>query len=95
MKEKTMTLVSFIMMFVPWTILPLRSFSWALESPAAEIMISAYALFMIFSGVFSIMCYGKKKIQNTIMKICVVVNGMYAVFGEAAFGMMILPNIVS
>lgn len=44
MKEKTMTLVSFIMMFVPWTILPLRSFSWALESPAAEIMISAYAL---------------------------------------------------
>ncbi len=50
---------------------------------------------MIFSGVFSIMCYGKKKIQNTIMKICVVVNGMYAVFGAAAFGMMILPNIVS
>lgn len=94
MKEKTMTIVSFIMVFVPWTILPLRSFSWALESPAAEIMISCYALFMIFSGVFSIVCYGKKKIQNHLMKICVVVNGMYAVFGVVVFGMMILPKIV-
>lgn len=94
MKEKTMTLVSFIMMFVPWTILPLRSFSWALESPAAEVMISCYALFMIFSGVFSIVCYVNKKIQNTMMKICVVVNGMYAVFGAAALGMMLLPKIL-
>lgn len=94
MKDKTVTLVNFFMIFVPWTILPLRNFSWALESPAAEIMISGYALIMIFSGVFSIICYRIKKVQNNLMKICVVVNGMYAVFGAAVFGMMIVQKFI-
>lgn len=93
MREKTLTLVSFFMMFVPWTILPLRSFSWALESPVAEIMISCYALFMIFSGVFTITSYAKSKVQNSLMKICVVVNGLYGAAGVAAFAMMLLPKI--
>lgn len=95
MRDKNLTLVSFFMMFVPWTILPLRSFSWALESPVAEIMISCYALFMIFSGIFTIVVYMKKRVQNNLIKICVVVNGLYAVAGLAAFGMMILPKFVS
>lgn len=55
MKNKILTAVSVIMMFVPWTILPLRTFDWALESPAAEIIIYSYAAFMIFSGIFSIL----------------------------------------
>lgn len=95
MRDKRFTLVSFLMMFVPWTILPLRSFSWALESPVAEIMISCYALFMIFSGIFTIVVYMKKRVQNSLIKICVVVNGLYAVAGLAALGMMILPKLVS
>ncbi|MFR4144861.1 MAG: hypothetical protein ACLT1K_13205 [[Clostridium] leptum] len=40
MKNKILTAISTIMLFVPWTILPLRTFDWALESPVAEIMIS-------------------------------------------------------
>ena len=95
MRDKTFTLVSFLMMFVPWTILLLRSFSWALESPVAEIMISCYALFMIFSGIFTMVVYVKKRVQNSLIKICVVVNGLYAVAGFAALGMMILPKLVS
>ena len=51
MKNKILTTISTIMLFVPWTILPLRMFDWALESPVAEIIISCYAAFMIFSGV--------------------------------------------
>lgn len=38
MKNKILTAISTIMLFVPWTILPLRTFDWALESPVAEIM---------------------------------------------------------
>lgn len=61
MKNKILTAVSTIMLFIPWTILPLRSFDWALKSPAAEIMILSYAAFMIFSGIFSILVYTKHR----------------------------------
>lgn len=53
MKEKILTAVSTLMIFIPWTILPLRTFDWALESPAAEIIIYIYAAFMVFSGIFT------------------------------------------
>ncbi len=94
MKNKTLIAISTIMLFVPWTILPLRTFKWALESPIAEIMISCYAVFMIFSGIFTIVSYVKAKAQNNLMKICLVVNSLYAVGGIAVFCMMILPKIM-
>ncbi len=81
MKNKILTTVSAIMLFIPWTILPLRTYDWALESPVAEIMISCYAAFMIFSGVFTIISYVKEKAQNNLMKVCLIVNGIYAVGG--------------
>lgn len=89
MKNKILTTVSAIMLFIPWTILPLRTYDWALESPVAEIMISCYAAFMIFSGVFTIISYVKEKAQNNLMKVCLIVNGIYAVGGGAVFCMMV------
>ncbi len=94
MKNKILTAVSTIMIFVPWTILPLRTFDWALESPAAEIMISCYAAFMIFGGIFTIISYVKAKVQNNLMKVCLIVNSLYAVFGAAVFVLMLLPKIM-
>ncbi len=89
MKNKILTAVSAIMLLVPWTILPLRTFDWALESPVAEIMIACYAAFMIFSGVFTIISYVKAKVQNNLMKVCLIVNSLYAVAGVVFLGMMI------
>lgn len=89
MKNKILTAVSTIMLFVPWTILPLRTFDWALESPVAEIMIACYAAFMVFSGVFTIISYVKAKAQNNLMKVCLIVNSLYAVAGIVFLGMMI------
>ena len=89
MKNKILTAVSAVMLLVPWTILPLRTFDWALESPAAEIMIACYAAFMIFSGVFTIISYVKAKAQNNLMKVCLIVNSLYAVAGVVFLGMMI------
>lgn len=91
MKNKILTTISTIMLFIPWTILPLRTFDWALESPTAEIMISCYAAFMIASGIFTIASYTKAGVQNPWMKICTVVNGLYAAGGICVFCMMI-PN---
>lgn len=93
MKNKILTAISTIMLFIPWTILPLRTFDWALKSPVAEIMISCYAAFMIFSGVFTIISYVKAKAQNNLMKVCLIINSLYAVGGIGAFGMMIMQNI--
>lgn len=92
MRTKILTAICTIMLFIPWTILPLRTFDWALEAPVAEIMISSYAAFMIFSSVFTLISYVKAKVQSNLMKICLVVNSLYAAFGVAAFGMIVLPK---
>lgn len=93
MKNKILTAISTIMLFIPWTILPLRvNFQWALDY--ADIMIPCYAVFMIFSGVFTILSYVKAKVQNNLMKVCLIVNSLYAVGGVAALGMIIVPKFM-
>ena len=67
MKEKILTAVSTLMLFIPWTILPLRTFDWALESPAAEIIIYSYAAFMIFSGIFTLLSYTTAGVKNNLI----------------------------
>lgn len=94
MSKKFLTAISTVMAFVPWTILPLRENAWALESPAAEIIISCYAAFMIFSGIFTIASYLKAKAQNNLMKICIIINSIYAVGGIVVFLMMVLQKII-
>ncbi|MGQ4667048.1 hypothetical protein ACUIJN_14675 [Metabacillus halosaccharovorans] len=94
MINKILTVISTIMLFIPWTILVLRTQAWALESPVAELMISCYAAFMIFSGIFTVISYVKAKVQNNLMKLCLVVNILYAIGGAAFIGMMILPKII-
>ncbi len=93
MKNKILTAVSTIMLFIPWTILPLRAFDWALESPVAEIMIACYAAFMIFSGVFTMISYVKAKAGNNLMKVCLIINGLYAVAGIGFLGMMMIQKV--
>lgn len=94
MKNKMLTAVCILMIFIPWTILPLRSFDWALKSPAAEIMIACYAAFMVFSGVFTCLSYVRAGIQNYLMKICLIVNGLYAAAGVVLLGMLIQSQLM-
>ncbi len=94
MKDKICTAVSTLMLFVPWTILPLRTFDWALQSPVAEIIVYSYAAFMIFSGVFSILAYTKSKVKNKWMQVCTIINGIYAV-GAVAILAMGVPGLLS
>lgn len=94
MKDKLKVAICTVMLLIPWTILYLRRFDWALESSVAEIMIASYAVFMIFSAVFTIIAYIKDKLQNNLMKVCLVINGLYGVGGIAAICMMLLPKIM-
>lgn len=93
MKNKMFTSISAIMLFIPWTILPLRTFDWALKSPAAEIMIYSYAAFMIFSGIFSILAYTKGKVKTKLMQVCVAINSIYAGGAIAIIAMSIMTRI--
>lgn len=90
MKQNLLTGTCLAMVPLPWTILYLRQFAWALESPVAEIMLAAYALFMIFSGGFTIWAYMKKGVRNGLMKVCVIVNSLYGAGGIAVLGMMLV-----
>lgn len=93
MRNKILTVISMIMLFIPWTILILRmNFQWALDY--AEIMIPCYAVFMIFSAVFTIFSYVKAKAQSNLMKVCLVVNSLYAVAGVVFLGMMISTHLM-
>ncbi len=89
MKKKILTAVSTLMLFLPWTILPIRMFDWALASPVAEIIIVSYGAFMIFSGIFTIISYIKGKVQNYLMKVCLIVNSLYGVGGVVLLGMLV------
>ena len=93
MKNKVLITVNVIMVLIPWTILPLRiNFQWALDY--AYIMIPCYAAFMIFSAIFTIVSYVKGKAQSTLMKISLVINGMYGVFGLGAIAMMVAQKFM-
>lgn len=94
MKDKFLTSISVIMLFVPWTILPLRKFNWALQSPTAELIIACYLVFMIINGIFTILSFTKGNVKNNLIKICLVVNCLYAVAGVVILGMMINTQLI-
>ena len=85
--KKLLTFICWLMVFIPWSIVPLRSNPWALASAAAEIIIYSYAAFMIFSAVFTILCYTKGKVKNRIMEIAAVINGIYGVGAVSLIGL--------
>ena len=59
-----------------------------MESPAAEIIILVYIAVMIVGGIFTITAYTKGKVKNNLMKICLVVHGVYIAGGVAMLAMM-------
>ena len=79
MKAKLSTAAATVMLFIPWTILILRTYDWALESPAAEIIVVLYAAFMIFSGIFTICAYRRSAARGRWLQLCTVINTIYAV----------------
>jgi len=90
MKDKILTGISTLMLIIPWTILYLRTFPWALEAPWAGRIISYYAVFMVLSGIFTLLAYNKGRVQNTLMKLCLVFNCVYCVVGTVVLAQIYL-----
>lgn len=70
----------------------MRTFDWALESPTAEIMIYSYAVFMFFSGAFTLWAYAKGGAKSKWMQVCTVVNCIYSVGALAIAAMIAASN---
>lgn len=71
MKNKILTAISTIMLFVPWTILPLRTFDWALESPVAgDYGLQLRRLYDFFRHLFHSQLYQRKSKIQTYAGMC-------------------------
>ena len=81
--------ISTILLLLPWTILPLRTFRWALETPAAQIIIIFYAVLMIFTGIFTVCCYRRGRHKGLWMQLCTVGGVIYAAADVFLLGLMI------
>ncbi|MBU5592982.1 hypothetical protein KQI89_14620 [Clostridium sp. MSJ-4] len=90
-KITPLSVISFILIFIPWTIVFIRQNSWALESPVAEITIAIYSIFIIAAFIFSLVLYAKKKQRDILASIAVIVNGIYAA-GASLFICISIPN---
>lgn len=89
MKNQIHTAICTILLFVPWTIFPLRTNRWALESPAAEIIIACYCILMIGCGILTGFLYYKAKAKTNWIRLCLLVNGLYAAAGVVLLGMLL------
>ena len=74
MKERICTAVSTVLLAAPWSIFILRQKTWALESPGAEIVIGCYAALMVLGCLFTFLAYAAGKVQNSWMKLCLVIH---------------------
>lgn len=93
MKEKCITFISFLFLLLPWTIFPLRTNAWALETPAAQIIICIYLVAMLLGAVFSIFCYVRGLSRSRLMQVFAAVNGIYG-FGAVCLGGMMIWTAV-
>lgn len=87
--KKLITFISVLMIFIPWTIFPLRTNPWALQSPGTEIIVYSYATFMIFSAVFTTLAYTKGQVKNKVMQIALVINDIYGFTALCLLGMAV------
>lgn len=89
MKGNVVNIMNSLIVLVPWAIIPIRKFDWALVTPNAERIILGFAIFMMIGGIFTIVTYPKGR-KNNYSRICLVINSLYLLFGLFAIGTILL-----
>jgi len=62
---------------LPWTILWVRTFDFALESPMAERIIGAYLGLIAIGFIISLIAYVKKEGRPGLLTGALLINGIY------------------
>lgn len=94
MKQKLLTIISSLLVLLPWLSLLLKKWSKLPGTLAVDITILVCAVLLILIGIFTILAYCKGRVQNAVMKICLIINSIYALCGVTTIGMMLLPNTI-
>ena len=75
MKEKILSMIALITVFVPLT----AAFVWKADSPAATAIIIGYCIFAAVSFVYALFLFVKMKLRDINTKIALGVNAVYVV----------------
>lgn len=88
-KITAISVISLLTVLLPWTILYVRTYDFALKSPWAEIVIGIYSLLILVFFGFSAFVYFGIKRKNAMTALAVAINGIYAVGTIALVGISI------
>lgn len=88
MKAKKIILSSVCtaMMLLPWMLLLFRRQLETLFAHA-DVTVPLFAAFIIFCAIFTVCVYFAARVRTDLIRICMIVNGVYAVF---AFVLLII-----
>ena len=75
MKEKVLSMIALITVFVPLT----AAFVWKSDSPATTAIIIGYCIFAAVSFVYALFLFVKMKLRDINTKIALGVNAVYVV----------------
>ncbi|WP_195201267.1 hypothetical protein [Faecalispora jeddahensis] len=87
MKNKFLSIIAFITIFVPITIL----FVWKPSDPNATGIVIGYFIFILLSFIYSLFLFAKKHLRDIYTKIALGLNGVYLV-GILAF--VVIPRLI-
>lgn len=87
MKDKVLSIISLITVFVPFTIV----FFWKPTDPNATAIIIGYCIFIALSFCYALFLFVKKHLRDTYTKISLGVNGLYLV-GILVF--VVIPHLI-
>lgn len=87
MNDRILSIISFITVFVPFTIL----FVWKPTAPGAAGIAIGYCTFIALSFCFALALFAKKHMRDVYTKIALGLNGLYL---AAIFVMVVLPRLI-
>lgn len=73
MKDKILSIISLITVFVPFTVL----FVWKPTNPNATTIVMGYIVFIIISFFYTLYLFVKKRFRDIYTKVALGVNGLY------------------
>lgn len=87
MKDKILSIIALITVFIPFTIF----FVWKPSDPNATAIVIGYCIFIAISFFYSLFLFAKKHFRDTYTKIAFGLNGLYLV-GILAF--VVIPRLI-
>lgn len=87
MKNKILSIISLITVFVPITML----FVWKPTAPNATTIAIGYCIFIAISFFYSLFLFGKRHLRNVYTKVGLGVNALYLI---AVLALVVIPRFL-